>query len=126
MKKILTILLTVLTIFTFVACTESKTQTKFEQFESMLDENNIKYEKTTKAAAIVGAKEGYGYKISDNEKFELYLFDKNTDAYKKAVKDNKLIIEGFNMTLDVVFADDLCIYYTGNDDKILDILAKIK
>lgn len=46
---------------------------------------------------MVGAKEGYGYKFNDETSVELYLFDKASDAYKEAIKNNKIYLESFGI-----------------------------
>ena len=90
------------------------TLTKFEQFEKGLSEKNIQFEVNQKAAAMVGAKEGYGYNFSDGTAVEVYIFDTSTDAYKDAYKNNKLILESFGITMDVIFNGDICIYFKGD------------
>lgn len=102
---------------------------KFEQFEKALSDKGISFEIVDKAASLVGAKEGYGYVFDDETSVEIYLFDKNSDAYKAAVKSNKITVEGFGFTMDVVFNGDICIYYSedfANKAAIQAIFAAIK
>lgn len=94
---------------------------KFQQFEKGLTEKQIEYEVNDKMASMVGAKEGYGYVFSDETAVELYLFDKNSDAYKEAIKENKITLESFDMTMDVIFNDDICVYYNGEPSNKSDI-----
>jgi hypothetical protein len=86
---------------------------KFQQFEKGLSNKQIEFEIVQKMGSMVGAKEGYGYKFSDETSVELYLFDKNSDAYKEAIKNNKIYVESLGIAMDVVFNDDICIYYNG-------------
>ena len=113
--KTIVAFLTVCMLFTFlVACGDGgSSQSKFEQFENGLVENNIQFEINPKAAAMVGAKEGYGYIFSDGTSVELYLFDTSTKAYKDSFKTNKLNLESFGITFDVIFNGDICIYFNG-------------
>lgn len=87
---------------------------KFEQFEKGLEANKINYQKVDKLAILVGAKEGYGYNLDDENAVELYLFDKDSDAYKEAFKNNKITLQGMNMAIEVTFNDDIAIFYNGN------------
>ena len=86
---------------------------KFEQFEKGLTDNNIQYEVSQKVATMVGASEGYGYTFSDGTSVEIYLFDTSTEAYKAAFSSNKLNLESFGISMDVIFNGDICIYFNG-------------
>ena len=102
---------------------------KFQIFEKELTNNNIEFQIVQKSASMVGAKEGYGYTFSDGTSVELYLFDKGTEAYKNAIETNKLTLEGFNMSIDVTFNDDLCIFFNGessNKTQIEGIFKNLK
>ena len=87
---------------------------KFQQFEKSLSDRQIEFEVVQKIGSMVGAKEGYGYKFNDETSVELYLFDKNSDAYKEAIKTNKLYVESFGIAMNVIFNDDICIYFNGD------------
>ena len=108
---------------------QSETVNKFEQFEKGLTEANISFEVNSKAATMVGAKEGYGYIFSDGTAVEVYLFDVFSDAYKEATKKNQLTVQSFGTTLDVVFNGDICIYFNdeiANKETIMNIFYSIK
>ena len=94
---------------------------KFEQFEKGLTDKNIQFEVNSKSATMVGAKEGYGYSFADDTSVELYLFDTSTDAYKEASKNNKLNLVDFGITMDVIFNNDICIYFNGEPANKVDI-----
>ena len=96
---------------------------KFQQFENGLTDKQIGFEIVQKMGSMVGAKEGYGYKFNDETSVELYLFDKTSDAYKDAIKNNKIYVESFGIAMDVVFNDDICIYYNGEVANKADIEA---
>ena len=137
-KKIITILIASITALSLTSCGNNKDTTnnspansysadivspdtnetaqldKFVQFETGLSQKNIEYETIEKMGNMVGAKEGYGYKFIDGTSVELYLFDKDSTEYKEAVKTNKLYLEAFDIYMDVVFNDDMCIYYDEN------------
>lgn len=130
MKKMLTILLIISSIFLLTGCGANnndekkdngnnnqpaiETKSKFEQFESALKEKEISFEKTEKSASMVGAKEGYGYIFSDNNSVELYLFDTSSDAYKKVKSSGNMTVEIMEITMPVDYNDGIVIYY--NDD----------
>ena len=88
---------------------------KFKQFEKGLSDKQIEFEIVQKIGSMVGAKEGYGYIFNDETSVELYLFDKDSEAYKEAIKNNKIYVESFGIALNVVFNDDICIYYNVED-----------
>ena len=96
---------------------------KFQQFENGLTDKQIGFEIVQKMGSMVGAKEGYGYKFNDETSVELYLFDKTSEAYKDAIKNNKIYVESFGIAMDVVFNDDICIYYNGEVANKADIEA---
>ena len=96
---------------------------KFQQFENGLTDKQIEFEIVQKMGSMVGAKEGYGYKFNDETSVELYLFDKTSEAYKDAIKNNKIYVESFGIAMDVVFNDDICIYYNGEVANKADIEA---
>ena len=96
---------------------------KIQQFENGLTDKQIEFEIVQKMGSMVGAKEGYGYKFNDETSVELYLFDKASDAYKEAIKNNKIYVESFGIAMDVVFNDDICIYYNGEVTNKADIAA---
>lgn len=88
-------------------------KTKFEQFEAGLDELGIKYEKVTMGADLVGAQEGVKYKLSDGN-VELYKFDTSTDAYKTAVKNKAITLQGFG-DFPAEFNNDMALIF---DDEV--------
>ena len=151
LKTLLALLLVVVMALSFVACENSNTTDttdtdnsstnnsttdasstnnnetvqldKFQQFENGLTDKQIEFEIVQKMGSMVGAKEGYGYKFNDETSVELYLFDKASDTYKEAIKNNKIYVESFGIAMDVVFNDDICIYYNGEVANKADIEA---
>ena len=151
LKTLLALLLVVVMALSFVACGNSNTTDttdtdnsstnnsttdasstnsnepvqldKFQQFENGLTDKQIGFEIVQKMGSMVGAKEGYGYKFNDETSVELYLFDKASDTYKEAIKNNKIYVESFGIAMDVVFNDDICIYYNGEVANKADIEA---
>ena len=82
---------------------------KLQQFEQGLTEKEINFEKREMDAEAFGAKEGYVYLIGDLTPVFLYRFDKDSEAYKDAVKNNQIKFGTVGLTYDVVFSDDVCI-----------------
>lgn len=126
LKSVLSFLLATVMVISFVGCgnngdtgvssasdIEAVKLDKFQQFEKELLDKGIEFEIVEKMGAMIGAKEGYGYKFNDESSVELYLFDKGSDAYKEAIKTSKVSIESLGMTMRVDFNDDICIYYNG-------------
>lgn len=94
-------------------------QTKFEEFEAGLDKLNIKYTKINMGAEFVGAEQGIKYKFDDGS-IELYKFDKDSDAYKKAVQNKALTVESMG-SFAAEFNDNMALYFDNNVSKKSDI-----
>ena len=73
----------------------------FAKFEEELDNKGIAYEKTIMSADMIGAVEGYAYKIEET-KVELYRFDTESAAYKNAESTSKVVLESFNLEIDIL------------------------
>lgn len=93
----------------------------FAAFESGLDSLGITYERVTMAAEYIGAKTGYKYK-ADGCNVELYQFDPDSDAYKQAVSDNAVTLDGFG-TIPAYVHDGLAMLCTDGDlpQSVLDV-----
>lgn len=67
----------------------------FNRFESGLTKLGISYsERVTMDATYIGGETGYKYQC-DGYKIELYQFDPESDAYKKAESEGIVTLEGF-------------------------------
>lgn len=67
----------------------------FNRFESGLAKLGISYsERVTMDATYIGGETGYKYQC-DGYKIELYQFDPESDAYKKAESESIVTLEGF-------------------------------
>jgi len=102
-----------------VASSSQTEQTKFEQFESGLDKLNIKYEKVNMVAQIIGAEQGIKYKLSDGN-VELYKFDKESDDYKKVVKNKAVTVSGLG-DFSVELNDNMALVFDDNVKEKSDI-----
>lgn len=105
---------------------DSKKEEKLNLFEEF--ENNLKkdfeFEKIIKAAEMIGANEGYGYKFNDGRKVEVYRFD-DKDKLKDFL-ENGFKIEGFNLTLKAAAnKDNFVIINTSDNDVNVDDIIKI-
>lgn len=93
-----------------------------EAMRDKLKAEGIEYEEVRVAAEMVGAEEGTSFELADGGRFELYRFDKLSDAYKKAVDTMEVELEGFDMKLPLAaFNGDTSLYLDGVKDE-----AKIK
>ena len=93
----------------------------FTRMEDTLDDQDVYFQKTWLAAELIGAKEGYKYATYSGT-FELYLFDKASDAYQAATKNNAISLTG---TLYPAFVKDgFAIYFYDNAKE--ELRTKIK
>ena len=79
----------------------SPPKTLFKKFEEKLTRDGYSFKKVSKAAAMIGAKQGIEYQISTGAA-ELYVFDKESEAYKAAEKEQAIQIEGFGAVEAIV------------------------
>ena len=93
------------------ATTEIAFDILFIEFDKKLKDSGTYYQKTWMAAQGIGAKEGYKYDTRSGT-FELYLFDTNSDAYKKAVKDNAITLGG--TLYPALIKNGLALYFYDN------------
>ena len=146
MKGLLAILLVTLSLF-FSACggdddssdknddsgnNNEKTSSRFDKLEEGLKENNINFTRSTKNAAQIEAKEGYGYELTDDPNFasfEVYLFDTNSEAYKKIEETGTITINvSGGMEIPAEINNGLAIMFIGSPKdkaKILEIFNSI-
>lgn len=97
MKRVFIIALALVLVM-LAGCVSGGTQdtkTTFEQFEAGMDDAGFAYEKTTMAAAYIGALEGYKYEFISGGKVELYRFDPDSEALKNATINKSVFMEGF-------------------------------
>jgi uncharacterized protein YxeA len=95
----------------------------FEEFENNLNKD-FEFEKVIKAAEMIDANEGYGYKFNDGRKVEVYRFD-DKDKLKDFL-ENGFKIEGFNITLKAAAnKDNFVIINTCDNDENIDDIIKV-
>lgn len=132
MRKLITILLVATLSIGSAACgskneepKKETTQTKAKKItlstieEKMLADGVISDGKIPVAAAMIGAEEGFKYK---DDGVEVYRFDTASEAYAAAVESNTVIVEGFNMVLDVAAIKDgfVLIFTNDSNRKVID------
>jgi hypothetical protein len=83
----------------------------FIRLDESLDDRDIFFQKTWMAAEAIGAKEGYKYATRSGT-FELYLYDKESDAYKAAVKNNGISVG--NTLFPAYIKDGFALYFYDN------------
>jgi len=86
-------------------------------------DSNIKI--TKKAADMIGAEEGYGY-IMSNCSIEVYRFNKSSEEYTKAEKEQKINMPSMGMSFDATVKNGYAYSITeGNCDEALKYVEKI-
>lgn len=135
MKRILALVLSLIVVVSLFGCTSGEKnmstddstigdvkETVFEQFESRLTKEGIRYEKVSMAADLIGAKEGAKYKIGEGS-VELYLFDESSDAYVNAEKKQAVTLEDFG-DIDAMVADGMALMVSGLDAQLYNEIFK--
>ena len=121
MKKLTKALLILLVLFlgmiVLTGCSKEETkQLKVQDFKNALESNGLVVtEEIPKAAGMVGAEEGYGYKIN-GVNIEVYQFNERNNEelakenIKKAKDEGKIVMPSFgNYTFDAVYNKGLAL-----------------
>lgn len=127
MKKIIVGLLVVCSCFLLTGCVNNGLTVN--NFENMLKENNITFEKIENENPREGLKKEYNYYFNDDSMLKLFVFDTNSDLYKQAKKDNMIDEVGVDAKIAVTLNENLGISFEGNSNyKVLikDQFEKIK
>ena len=103
----------------------TKTSYNFEDLKSDLLTLDSSTEVNEKSASMIGAEEGYGYIIGECT-MEVYKYDKNSDQYKKAVKEQKISMPSFDMTFNATVKNGYAYNYNWNYDYLLKIVILYK
>lgn len=131
-KKIIAVLLIGLMAVSFAACGSNNSDSDkpkenpitAEEFKTEIGNLGIKATEEETMFELVGAKSGY--KLSaDGKTLELYVFDKDSEAYKNAEKDGKLTMEslGSDITENVKVANGYAIILPSDFPQYEKVLA---
>lgn len=101
-----------------------------DQFKTELKNLGIEGTESETMYELVGAKAGFKF-TADDKTLELYTFDKDSDAYKKAEKDGKLTMEslGSEITENVTVANGYAIILPTDfpqHDAVLDLFNRLQ
>jgi hypothetical protein len=83
----------------------------FIRLDDTLDDMDVYFQKTWMYAEAIGAKEGYKYATYSGT-FELYLFDKESEAYQTATKNNAISVSG--TLFPALIQNGFAIYFYDN------------
>ena len=81
--------------------TEVKENINLSNIQSKIEALGVTVEKNEASYELVGAKDGFKL-LSSGKAIEIYQFDKNSDAYKKAEKNQKLEVSALDYDFDAV------------------------
>ena len=97
----------------------------FTRFEAGLSDLGISFsERVTMDATYVGGEAGYKYKC-DGYKIELYQFDPESDAYKKAESEGIVTLDGFG-DFSVLAHDGLVLLNNGSlPQEVIDLFDSL-
>lgn len=99
---------------------------QFVIFETALTDSGYIFEKVDMAAEMLGAESGAKYKF-DFGTVELYMYDKDSDAYQAALSSGKVTLEGigdFEATINNGMA--IIIDVSSNEEAILELFNNLK
>ena len=81
--------------------TQAKENINLSNIQSKIEMLNVSVEKEEVSYELVGAKDGLKL-LSNQSVIEIYQFDKNSNAYKKAEKKQKLEVSALDYDFDAV------------------------
>lgn len=139
MKRLLPLVLTVLMVFSCgLALAEASADqatpeysAEIVAFADALTAAGFEYLQTEPYFAFVGAIGGCKFQLGDefsSEFAEVYQFDPEGEAFKKAVEENALTVEGFGISMpDIVVNGNLILYMTDCEsrEKVVEIFAAL-
>lgn len=102
----------------------TKTSYNFEDLKSDLLTLDSSTEVNEKSASMIGAEEGYGYIIGECT-MEVYKYDKNSDQYKKAVKEQKISMPSLDMTFSATVKNGYAYTQEGSCDNVIPYVEKL-
>lgn len=139
-KISLSLLLILLTVFSFTACEKKTAEPDSEEiaykdhriydFETGLIGKKLEYKRVMQKdiSSVLGAKEGWGFEFEDNYVVELYVFDENSEEYQSSLSSNYISV--FGDPVPVKFNGTICIYMNDwqnkNADAIYEIFKNLK
>lgn len=99
-----------------------------DNVQSKIEALGITCEKTEVYYQMVGATNGFKLNTKDT-RVEIYKFDKSSVAYKKAEKEQKITLDGMDMSFDAKVQNGYA-YIIDNDfpkyEEVINILNKLK
>lgn len=108
--------------------TVEKETINLENLQSKIEALGISCEKTEVYYQMVGATNGFKLNAEDT-RVEIYKFDKSSDAYKKAEKEQKITLDGMDMSFDAKVQNGYA-YIIDNEfpkyDEVINILNNLK
>lgn len=103
----------------------TKSSYTFENLKSDLTGLDSGIQVNQKSATMVGAEEGYGY-IMSSCSLEVYRFDKSSEQYKTAEKEQKLSMPSMNMSFNATVKNGYAYLVTdGTCDEALKYVEKL-
>ena len=101
-----------------------KTAYTFEDLKTDLIALDSSTEVNQKSASMIGAEEGYGYTVGDCT-VEVYKYNKSSDEYKKAEKDQKISMPSLDMTFKATVKNGYAYTQEGTCDSVIPYIEKI-
>lgn len=114
MKKAFTFFLLVCSIFLLSGCGVKTAGNKgVNEFENMLKENKITYDKMENENPQKGLKKEYYYYFDDESMVKLLVFDTSSDLYKQAKEENMINEAGIDAKTAVTVNENFGISFAS-------------
>lgn len=104
--------------------TNKESSYTFENLKSDLLALDSTTEVNEKSASLIGAEEGYGY-IVGNCTVEVYKYDKKSEQYKIAEKNQQISMPSFDMAFKAIVKNGYAYTIEGSCDNVIPVIEKI-
>ena len=103
----------------------NKASYTFDNLKEDLTALDSNIEINDKSAELVGATEGYGY-MMDGCTIEVYKYDKTSDQYKTAEKEQKISMPSFGMSYNATVKNGYAyMVLDGSCDSAIEFVSKL-
>ncbi len=126
MKKIFIAVIVMFSFLILFTGCKSKKEYTYSNFEKMLKENNINFEKVEDKSPEEGIKNLYYYYFDDESVLQLFVFDTKSDLYKSIKENGYFDYESPYYRVYLTLNENIGITFDGNSNYKSLITTKFK